>query len=97
MDGRGLARLREAGIAVTAGVGEAEARALNRAFFTFVTAKRPHVTLKSAMTLDGKIAAWDGASRWITGEPPARRPIACAFSPTPSWWGSAPCCGTIPS
>jgi diaminohydroxyphosphoribosylaminopyrimidine deaminase/5-amino-6-(5-phosphoribosylamino)uracil reductase len=68
VDGRGLARLREAGVAVTVGVGEAEARALNRAFFTFVTAKRPHVTLKSAMTLDGKIAAWDGASRWITGE-----------------------------
>jgi diaminohydroxyphosphoribosylaminopyrimidine deaminase/5-amino-6-(5-phosphoribosylamino)uracil reductase len=68
VDGRGLARLREAGVAVTVGVGEAEARALNRAFFTFVSAKRPHVTLKSAITLDGKIAAWDGASRWITGE-----------------------------
>ena len=68
VDGRGLARLQEAGVEVTVGVGETEARALNRAFFTFVTAKRPHVTLKSAMTLDGKIAAWDGTSRWITGE-----------------------------
>jgi diaminohydroxyphosphoribosylaminopyrimidine deaminase/5-amino-6-(5-phosphoribosylamino)uracil reductase len=68
VNGRGLARLQEAGVEVTVGLGEAEARALNRAFFTFVTAKRPHVTLKSAMTLDGKIAAWDGASRWITGE-----------------------------
>ncbi len=68
VDGRGLARLRAAGILVAVGVGEAEARALNRAFFRFVASGRPHVTLKSAMTVDGKIAAWDGTSRWITGE-----------------------------
>jgi len=68
VDGRGLARLRAAGVDVQVGVREAKARALNRAFFTFVTAGRPHVTLKSAMTLDGKIAAWDGTSQWITGE-----------------------------
>src|SRR5581483_839192 len=58
VDGRGLARLREAGIAVTVGVEEAGARALNRPFFTFAVTGRPHLTLKSAMTLDGKIAAW---------------------------------------
>jgi diaminohydroxyphosphoribosylaminopyrimidine deaminase / 5-amino-6-(5-phosphoribosylamino)uracil reductase len=68
VDGRGLARLREAGVTVTLGVREAEARALNRAFLCAVTLGRPHVTLKAAVTLDGKIAAADGASRWITGE-----------------------------
>jgi diaminohydroxyphosphoribosylaminopyrimidine deaminase / 5-amino-6-(5-phosphoribosylamino)uracil reductase len=68
VNGRGLATLAAAGLAVTVGVAEAEARAINRAFFTRVTTGRPHVTLKAAMTLDGKIAAWDGASRWITGE-----------------------------
>jgi diaminohydroxyphosphoribosylaminopyrimidine deaminase / 5-amino-6-(5-phosphoribosylamino)uracil reductase len=67
VDGRGLARLHEAGVAVTVGVREREARAQNRAFFCAVTEGRPHVTLKAAMTLDGKIAAADGASRWITG------------------------------
>jgi diaminohydroxyphosphoribosylaminopyrimidine deaminase/5-amino-6-(5-phosphoribosylamino)uracil reductase len=68
VDGRGLARLRAAGVAVTVGVREAEARALNRAFLCAVAEGRPHVTLKAAMTLDGKIAAADGTSRWITGE-----------------------------
>jgi diaminohydroxyphosphoribosylaminopyrimidine deaminase / 5-amino-6-(5-phosphoribosylamino)uracil reductase len=68
VDGRGLARLRAAGIRVDVGLRAAEARALNRAFFCRMTRGRPHVTLKSALTLDGKIAAVDGASRWITGE-----------------------------
>jgi diaminohydroxyphosphoribosylaminopyrimidine deaminase/5-amino-6-(5-phosphoribosylamino)uracil reductase len=68
VDGQGLARLRAAGIEVTVGIREAEARALNRAFVCAVTEGRPHVTLKAALTLDGKIAAADGSSRWITGE-----------------------------
>lgn len=68
VDGRGVERLRRAGVTVDAGLYEEEARRLNRAFFAFVATGRPHVTLKTAMTLDGKIAGTDGHSRWITGE-----------------------------
>jgi diaminohydroxyphosphoribosylaminopyrimidine deaminase/5-amino-6-(5-phosphoribosylamino)uracil reductase len=67
--GRGFARLTVAGVEVAVGLREAAARALNRAFLHAVTRGRPHVTLKAAMTLDGKIAATDGSSQWITGEP----------------------------
>jgi len=66
--GGGAEALRAAGVDVSVGVREDEARDLNRAFFTAMARHRPHVTLKAAMTLDGKIAAHDGASRWITGE-----------------------------
>jgi diaminohydroxyphosphoribosylaminopyrimidine deaminase/5-amino-6-(5-phosphoribosylamino)uracil reductase len=65
--GGGLARLQTAGIPVTLGVCEAEARELNEAFLKYVTRQRPFVTLKCAITLDGKIATRTGASRWITG------------------------------
>jgi diaminohydroxyphosphoribosylaminopyrimidine deaminase/5-amino-6-(5-phosphoribosylamino)uracil reductase len=68
VSGRGLELLRRAGIAVDQGVATDEARRLNRAFCTWVTQGRPHVTLKSAVTLDGKIADVHGGSRWITGE-----------------------------
>lgn len=66
--GTGLARLAAAGIVVTVGVCEAAAYKLNEAFIKFITTRRPFVTLKSAITLDGKIATRTGASRWITGE-----------------------------
>ncbi len=77
--GKGFARLREAGIAVASGVLENEARPLNESFARYIRDRVPLVTLKAAMTLDGKIAppsAQDsrapGASRtesWITSEP----------------------------
>ena len=69
VQGRGIEALRTAGVEVAVGILEEEARALNRAFFTFMLERRPLVTLKAALTLDGKIAAWDRTSRWITGEP----------------------------
>jgi len=71
--GRGMAMLREAGIEVTPGIGEAEAREINEGFFLRLEKNRPLVTLKLAMTLDGRIATRTGESRWITGEPARAR------------------------
>ena len=65
--GRGLNRLREAGIEVTEHVCEDEAKKLNEKFFFWITHKRPFVSLKYAMTLDGRFAAVGGDSKWITG------------------------------
>lgn len=69
--GGGLARLREAGVAVVTGVCEAEALVLNEGFFNRIQHARPLVTLKLATTLDGRIATATGESQWITG-PTAR-------------------------
>ena len=68
VSGAGLAALRQAGLEVSVGCLLEEARRLNRPFFTWITAGRPLVTLKVAMSLDGKIAGWDRSSRWITGD-----------------------------
>ena len=67
-DTPGLVELRDAGIEVEHGVMAAESRRLNRAFERHVTSGLPSVTLKMASSLDGKTAATDGSSRWITGE-----------------------------
>lgn len=66
--GGGLAQLRAAGLAVECGLLEEAARELNRAYLRAVQFGLPWVTLKMAMTLDGKIATRTGDSRWITGE-----------------------------
>jgi len=68
VSGRGVEALRQAGLEVVTGVLAAQASALNRIFFTAMRERRPHVTLKAASTLDGKIADIHGASKWITGE-----------------------------
>lgn len=72
--GKGLDLLRAHGVQVTEGVLDQECRALNHVFFHFIQTGRPYVVLKYAMTLDGKLAAYTGASQWITGEQ-ARRHV----------------------
>lgn len=67
-NGEGVARLRAAGIAVTVGMLEAQARAAMAGFLTRQRSRRPFVTLKLATSLDGCIALPDGSSQWITGE-----------------------------
>lgn len=65
--GRGFERLRTAGIAVTSGVGAAGAGTVMAGFLTRQRRRRPHVTLKLAVSLDGSVAMASGESRWITG------------------------------
>jgi diaminohydroxyphosphoribosylaminopyrimidine deaminase / 5-amino-6-(5-phosphoribosylamino)uracil reductase len=73
-DGPGVRELSDAGIEVTAGVCHEEADRQNIAFLTHVRTGRPFVILKMASTLDGKAAATDGTSKWITG-PAARADV----------------------
>ncbi len=70
--GRGVARLRRAGIPVLVGPGGAEARVLTAGYAMWMRQQRPLVVLKLALTLDGRIAAAGGDARWITG-PAARQ------------------------
>ncbi|MCX6904936.1 MAG: bifunctional diaminohydroxyphosphoribosylaminopyrimidine deaminase/5-amino-6-(5-phosphoribosylamino)uracil reductase RibD [Verrucomicrobia bacterium] len=65
--GRGYAILRRAGIRVTTGLLEEKASRLNEAFNHWIVHRTPFVTVKAAMTLDGKIATARGESQWITG------------------------------
>ena len=68
VNGRGAAALRAAGIAVETGLMEKEAAELNAGFITRMQTGRPLVRVKLAMSLDGRTALANGASRWITGE-----------------------------
>ena len=70
--GRGIARLRDAGVEVVTDVCKDAAEDINIGFLTAVTEGRPMVSLKTATTSDGRIATRTGASQWITG-PAARR------------------------
>ncbi|PLR95084.1 bifunctional diaminohydroxyphosphoribosylaminopyrimidine deaminase/5-amino-6-(5-phosphoribosylamino)uracil reductase RibD [Bacillus sp. T33-2] len=67
--GKGLEKLERAGLAVEVGLLGQEAAELNRVFFHYIKTGLPYVTLKSAVTLDGKTATATGDSKWITSEP----------------------------
>lgn len=67
--GKGFAKLKAAGIKVEVGLLEDEAREVNKFFLKFVTKNLPYVTLKMAMSLDGKVALKSGKSKWISSEP----------------------------
>lgn len=71
VSGRGLARLRRAGIEVVGGILEVECREMHRGFISVCERGRPFVVLKLATSLDGRIATATGESRWITS--PASR------------------------
>lgn len=66
--GKGVTKLRKANIDVEIGILEKEALALNKFFFHYIKTKRPFVTVKTATSLDGKIATSTGESKWITSE-----------------------------
>ncbi len=66
--GRGVEKLRNSGIEVEVGLLEEEAKLINEDFFTYITGKRPYVTLKLAQTVDGRIATLTGESKWITSK-----------------------------
>lgn len=68
VSGKGKSFLEEHGIEVTSGILENEARKLNEVFIKYITTGRPFITLKTAMSLDGKIATSSGQSRWISSE-----------------------------
>ncbi len=68
MAGKGIEKLKKAGIKVECGFLQEEANELNEVFFTFHKKRRPFVVLKFASSLDGKIATANGDSKWITNE-----------------------------
>ena len=68
VSGKGIKILEDAGIEVVTGVEVDKIKELNKVFLKYINTKRPYVLLKTAMTLDGKIASYTGDSKWITNE-----------------------------
>lgn len=91
----GASRLRAAGVGCVGGVEAEASKHLNERWTASVAAGRPFVTLKSAQSLDGQVAAVDGSA---SGSPDRRRaPTATASGPSPtrSSWAAGPCATTI--
>ena len=92
--GQGIEQLRKAGVHVTVGAGESAARDANADFAKWILTRKPLVTLKSAMSLDGRIAEKPGAT---LQSPVPNRANPCnsfATAPTRSSPASAPCSPT---
>ena len=68
VSGKGISILQDAGIEVVTGVEVDKIKELNKVFLKYIKTKRPYVILKTAMTLDGKIASYTGDSKWITND-----------------------------
>ena len=68
VSGKGITEIQKAGVEVKTGILEDRAKKLNEAYIKYITTGNPFVILKTAMTLDGKIATPEGQSKWITGE-----------------------------
>jgi len=68
VSGKGVRKLKKAGIALKTGILDLKCRRLNESFVKYITKKEPFVILKSAVSLDGKIASYKGDSKWITCE-----------------------------
>lgn len=73
VSGKGSMLLKENGIAVEEDFMKEECDSINPVFFHYITKNMPYVTMKYAMTMDGKIAAYTGDSRWVTGEEARKR------------------------
>lgn len=69
ISGQGMEKLKRAGIETQIGVLAEPAQRLNEVFFKYITTDRPFIAMKTAMTLDGKIATFQGNSKWITSAP----------------------------
>jgi diaminohydroxyphosphoribosylaminopyrimidine deaminase/5-amino-6-(5-phosphoribosylamino)uracil reductase len=80
--GQGLAKLQAAGIETACGVLETEARELNIGFFSRMQRAKPWARMKSAASLDGKTALYNGSSQWITGQ---------AARDDGHWWRARAC------
>ena len=68
VNGKGIEQLRKAGIIVDTGILENEIKLANETYIKLITSQKPYCALKTAMTLDGKIATYSGESKWISNQ-----------------------------